>query len=150
ADTPVAQRAFTLERITDFLVSKLYEEEYVRRGYFRFYNLEIDESPLQVPGLTAELRRLDDWEITDITGATTSLSTLHLPNAGAVCLVGADTGTEEGIPWWQGKWQEANGVVDALKYFKYALIDIDHSCLHCSPGWLNQVRRYGISRWGPP
>jgi hypothetical protein len=140
----------TLDRIADFLVARLYEDDYARRVYFRFYNLVIEESPLHLPGADGQLDWLDDREIPSITGESTPTNTLHLPNTGNVFLSVSDSGPEGDASWWQSKWREADALLGVLKYVKYAVIEIDYSAIHFSPAWLNQVRRYGIPLWGRP
>ena len=140
----------TLDQITDYLVAGLFEDDYVRRVYFRFYNLETVDSPLRLPGVTGELERVEDWVIPRITGETTPTSTLHFANTGNVFLIVTDTGAEDDTAWWQARWQDAVALVSVLKYLKYAVIEVDYSAIHFSPSWLNQVRRYGVTLWGRP
>jgi len=151
ADSPRAPGGeVTLDQVTDFLVAALFEDDYVRRVYFRFYNLETDESPLQLPGVNGHIERLDDWQIPAITGESTPSSTLHLPNTGNVFLITGDAGPDEDTSWWQARWQDATALVGVLKYLKYAVIEGDYSAIHFSPAWLNEVRRYGVALWGRP
>jgi hypothetical protein len=151
ADDPRLPRGeISLDRITDYLVAALFEDDYVRRVYFRFYNLHTNESPLHLPGVNGALERLEDWEIPDITGELTPTSTLHLRDTGNVFLIVTDTGPEEDTSWWQARWNEAAALASVFKYVKYAVIEVDYSAIHFSPDWLNQVRRYGVTLWGRP
>jgi hypothetical protein len=137
-----------LDQLADHLVARLFEAAYVRRVYFRFYNLQIDESPLPIPLLDASFQHLGSWDITPITGESTPSSTLHLPETGNVFLVFEDRGPRNDNEWWTARWEEAHAVLRAMKYVGSEVIDIDYSVLHFSPAWVNEVRRYGVSMSG--
>jgi len=131
-------------------VARLFESAYLRRAYFRFYNLQIDVPLLPIPPLNAALQHRGSWEITSITGESTPLSTLHLEGTGNIFLLFEDSGPLDDNEWWTARWEDAHAVLQVMKYLKSEVIDIDYSVLHFSPAWVNEVRRYGISMWGRP
>jgi hypothetical protein len=139
-----------LDRVTDFILARLFEAEFTRRLYFRIYNLKLDESPLQLPFAGASLDDVLDWDIPAITGETTPTSTLHIRNTGNVFLLFEDRGPDDDMQWWRARWSDANNLLQVFQYFRYAVIDIDYSVIHFTPDWLNEVRRYGIAMWGRP
>jgi hypothetical protein len=151
SDPPFAPSGgMPLDPITDFLVSRLYEDDYDRRMYFRLYNVEIAESPFNLPGTQVRLERLEDWQISGLTGETTITSTLHIANTGNVFLVMGESGPDDDMAWGRARWDEASALLGVLKYLKYGIVEIDYSAILFSPPWLNHVRRYGIPLWGRP
>jgi hypothetical protein len=139
-----------LDHITDFILGRLYEDDYDRRMYFRLYNVEIPESPFDLPGGSARLERLEDWQICEVTGETTITSTLHLAKTGNVFLVTSESNADDDITWGRARWEEASALLGVLKYLRYGIVEIDYSAILFSPAWLNNVRRYGIPLWGRP
>jgi hypothetical protein len=142
--------ALSDDQIVDALQARLYEADFLRRMYFRFYNVEIAQSPLALPTAHAQFVRLEDWEITRLTGEPTTTSTLHLRDTGNVFLVVTDQGGDDDLTWGQGRWLDANMLLNVLKYMKYDIVEIDYAAVFFFPLWLNEVRRYGIHLWGRP
>src|SRR5262249_49375877 len=152
ADVPGLEQSTLddLERVADHFVARLFESAYLRRAYFRFYNLQIDVPLLPIPPLNSALEHRGSWEITSITGESTPLSTLHLEGTGNIFLLFEDSGPLDDNEWWTARWEDAHAVLQVMKYLKSEVIDIDYSVLHFSPTWVNEVRRYGLSLWGRP
>jgi hypothetical protein len=152
ADTPSLSGGLVLsaDELVAVLIARLYEADYERWMYFRFYNLEIPRAPLRLPSGDAQFLRLEDWEITRLTGEPTITSTLHLRDTGNVFLAVTDRSADDDAKWTQARWEDANNLVGVLKYMKYAIVEIDYAAILFTPSWLNEVRRYGIHLWGRP
>jgi hypothetical protein len=139
-----------LKRLGEDAVDLLFREDYVRRAYFRFYNLDLRTATVSISPLRAFFEEMADRDIPRITGEITPTSTLHLPNTGNAFLVFEDTDADDDVAWWKNRWQDATHLLRVLQYFKYGVVDIDYSIIHFTPEWVNLARRYGIPMWGRP
>jgi hypothetical protein len=137
-------------QLVDFLLDGMYRGEYLRRLYLRLYNVAVEEPPVVLDGFPARIEVLDRQQISPITGETTYFSALHREGTGNAFLVFEDDGHGDDIEWWQRQWLLAWPVLQAMRYVKYAVIDIDYGSLHYEPAWVNQVRRPGVGISGHP
>ena len=149
---PIDEPAGFDDIVVDHLLQQLFEADYRRRLYIRLYNVMVEDAPapVELPGLPVAIRTLHRAQIPLITGETTTWSTLHRDDTGDSFMVFEDQGDDDDIAWWTAKWQQAIPIVQALKYVKYAVVDMDYGALHFDPRWVNAVRRPGIGIGGRP
>jgi hypothetical protein len=138
------------EAIVRAVVEQIYLGEYRRKLYFRLYNVVVEEPPIALDGLSAIIDTRAPGQIPGITGETDNTSALHRDGTGNAFLIFEDNGTGDEMEWWRQQWEVAAPVLQALRYVKYAVVDMDYAALQYEPEWVDQVRRKGIGIAGRP
>lgn len=138
------------EAIARAIVEQLYLGDYRRKLYFRLYNVVVDQPPIALEGLSAIIDTRERRQIPAITGETGYASALHRDGTGDAFLIFEDDGSGDEIEWWRQQSDVAGPVLQAMKYVKYAVIDMDYAALQYDPEWVNQIRRTGVGIAGRP
>ena len=138
------------ERIAQQLLTRLFEDNYCRRMYFRLYNVSVDAPPIVLTVPSATIDVVPRERIPTLTGERTSSSTIHRQGTGDAFLVFEDPGVSDldDYEWWFQCGTQAQVVLQVLRYLKSATVDLDYAVIHHTPEWVNEVRRYGIALGG--
>jgi hypothetical protein len=128
----------------------MYESEYQRETYVHLYNFDVQQAPLPIPVLNAEIVRLSESDLPRLIGEVTFTSVLHDPKTGTCFTRFVDKGEETNNVNFQNCWAATSAIVQILKFFKCGIIDLDYGAIYYRPVWVNEIRWNGIRTWGLP
>lgn len=132
------------------MVELLYQSEFRRNIFLRVYNLDSETLPLPFPGFEIDVVRLEHTDIAELVGESTTHSALHSANTGNCFFKFVITEPNDDREAFYIAWNKGHELLRVLKYLKYGAIDIDYGAIYYTPGWVTQIRRYGIAIWGQP
>lgn len=155
--SPIAVRASNLSSYEGGLeiagakiLDIMYESEYQRETYVHLYNFDVQQTPLPIPVLNAEIVRLSESDLPRLIGEVTFTSVLHDPKTGTCFTRFVDKGEEANNVNFQNCWAVTSTIVQILKFFKFGIIDLDYGAIYYRPVWVNEIRWSGIRAWGLP
>jgi hypothetical protein len=140
----------TTEIVAASLMTRLFEADYRRGAFFHVYNIDLPDGPMALPIPGWGLVRMSSEEVALVSNEPTTSSRLYHPNTGNAFIRHVDGGTGDDWAWLRQRWNDASNVVRVLRYLKYGIVDLDWAALHYDPGWVNEVRKYGVSLVGRP